>query len=69
LGSPLRHIRLVSFYALLGATGLALVISLVIHLFSADHEARAWAQSVLQTLFPAAAAFVIGQQTARARER
>ncbi len=64
-----RQMRLVSFYALLGATGLALVICLIIYLFSADHEMRAWAQNVLQTLFPAAAAFVIGQQSGRRTER
>jgi hypothetical protein len=46
-----RQMRLVSFYALLGATGLALVICLIIYLFSADHEMRAWAQNVSRPCF------------------
>jgi hypothetical protein len=64
-----RHIRLVSFYALIGATGLVLIICLAVFLLSADSGKQAWAQNVLQTLFPAAAAYVIGVQSGRRSER
>jgi hypothetical protein len=59
-----RHIKLVSFYVLLGMTVSVLAICLGVYLgwLPAEAEKQAWAKDVLQTLFPAAAGYVVGRQ-------
>lgn len=59
-----RHIKLVTFYVLLGLTVAALIICAAVFFgwVSATAEQQSWAQGVLQTLFPAAAAYALARQ-------
>jgi hypothetical protein len=61
--SVTRHLRIVGFYTFLGLTVAALLacFSIYIGWLSAPAEQQAWARDVLQTLFPAAAAYAVGR--------